>query len=85
MFYKTIKKYLAAIRYTPLHPQWFAYRNERVHHQQIGQQITGTVLDIGCADQYMKAYTQNHAYIGLDYYQTAKYWYGTSTLSTKYK
>jgi hypothetical protein len=77
MFYQKIKKNLAKIRHTPFHPQWFAYRNEHQHNNQIGKQAIGTVLDIGCADQYIKTYIQNHNYIGLDYYQTATNWYGT--------
>ncbi|MBE9562809.1 MAG: class I SAM-dependent methyltransferase [Proteobacteria bacterium] len=77
MLYQNIKKTLAKIRHTPFHPQWFAYRNEYQYNNQISTQVTGTVLDIGCADQYIKAYVKNHNYIGLDYYQTAKNWYGT--------
>jgi len=78
MLYKILKKTLAKIRRTPFHPQWFVYRNEHWHHSQIGKQVAGTVLDIGCADQYIKTYIQaNHNYIGLDYYQTAVHWYAT--------
>ncbi|MDM8561059.1 class I SAM-dependent methyltransferase [Candidatus Parabeggiatoa sp. HSG14] len=77
MFYRNIKKTLAKIRHTPLHPQWIVYRNEHQYHSQIGEQVTGTVLDIGCADQHIKKYIQNSNYIGLDYYQTATHWYGT--------
>jgi len=78
MFYQKIKKSLAKVRHTPFHPQWFAYRNEREYNSQIGKQVIGMVLDIGCADQYIKTYIKkNHYYIGLDYYQTATNWYGT--------
>jgi ubiquinone/menaquinone biosynthesis C-methylase UbiE len=78
MFYQRLKKILTKIRHTPLHPQWFVYRNEHWHLTQIGKQVQGIVLDIGCANQYFKHYIQtNHEYIGLDYYQTATQWYAT--------
>ncbi|MCK5524809.1 MAG: class I SAM-dependent methyltransferase [Thiomargarita sp.] len=78
MLYPKLKKALAKIRKLPLHPQWFTYRNEDWHCTKIGEQVAGTVLDIGCANQYMKSYIKaNHNYIGLDYYQTAVNWYDT--------
>jgi SAM-dependent methyltransferase len=78
MYYRNIKQALKKIRRTPLHPQWLVYRHEHWQHIQIGKQVQGTVLDIGCADKYIKAYIQaNHNYIGLDYYQTAVHWYAT--------
>ena len=78
MLYRRLKKTLAKIRRTPLHPQWFVYRYEHQHHTQIGKLVAGTVLDIGCADQYIRHYIQaDHDYIGLDYYQTATQWYAT--------
>jgi SAM-dependent methyltransferase len=78
MLYPKLRKALAKIRTSPLHPQWFTYRDEHWHRLQIGQQVAGTVLDIGCANQSMKPYIQaNHNYIGLDYYQTAVHWYAS--------
>jgi ubiquinone/menaquinone biosynthesis C-methylase UbiE len=76
--YQTLKKILAKIRRLPLHPQWFAFRHEVQQYLDIGQQVTGRVLDIGCANQYMKTYLRAASdYIGLDYYQTAVQWYAT--------
>lgn len=78
MLYRMLKKTLAKIRHTPLHPQWFSFRNEHWHKIQIGRQVEGTVLDIGCTDQYIETFIEaNHYYIGLDYYQTATHWYAT--------
>jgi SAM-dependent methyltransferase len=78
MLYPRLKKALAKIRKLPLHPQWFTYLHEEWHRTQIGEKIAGTVLDIGCANQYMKTYIKaKHNYIGLDYYQTAVNWYAT--------
>lgn len=80
MNYQTLKKTLAKIRHIPLHPQWLVYRNEHEHYRQIGKQVAGIVLDIGCADQFAKTYLQNpHYYIGLDYHETAT-WYATQPM-----
>ncbi len=78
MPFQKLKKFLSKLRYLPLHPQWFVFLNAKKHYQAIGQQATGVVLDIGCADQYMKHYiSSEHTYIGLDYYQTSTQWYKT--------
>ena len=63
---------------TPLHPQWFAVREEPQIFRSIGQEISGEVLDIGCADQRIAAYLPTGTrYTGLDYFQTASFWYHT--------
>jgi SAM-dependent methyltransferase len=69
---------LKGIRHTFLHPQWFVYKDNQKHIKEIGKVISGRVLDIGCADQYIKQYLTNSCvYVGLDYYQTATEWYHT--------
>ena len=78
MNYRVLKQTLSVLRYYPIHPQWFAYRRSETNCREIGQQSTGTVLDIGCMDQYMQTYlAPEQKYIGLDYYQTALNWYTT--------
>jgi SAM-dependent methyltransferase len=78
MNYRTIKQLLATIRHFPVHPQWFAYRGESQNHREIAARLTGTILDIGCANQYIRPLlTADHHYVGLDYYDTALYWYQT--------
>ena len=78
MNYLFIKKLLKRVKYTCLHPQWFVYKGNCRHHQEIGSHVNGKVLDIGCADQYIRQYLPVSAeYIGLDYYQTATEWYNT--------
>lgn len=75
---KRLKKIFSKIRKTPFHPQWFIYINDERYSQEIGAQARGVVLDVGCANQYMKKYiAQSDNYIGLDYYQTATQWYQT--------
>jgi hypothetical protein len=72
MYYQKLKKTLSIIRKTPFHPQWFACLHETSFFRSIGEQAQGIILDIGCADQYIKHYIPlNQDYIGLDYYQTA--------------
>lgn len=78
MDYRDFKRILAQIRHLPFHPQWFAYRREQQQRVQIGEQVQGIVVDIGCADKSIEKYLKNVVYyIGLDYYQTAVNWYTT--------
>jgi SAM-dependent methyltransferase len=78
MQYPALRNRLARWRGTPLHPQWHILRNEVEFLAQIGRNLHGIVLDIGCADKnparFIPAGTR---YIGLDYYETATRWYGT--------
>ncbi len=77
-FYSSFKKKLATLRYWPVHPQWLIYRRERSYRRQLAQQVSGHLLDIGCADQAIRQGLPDTChYIGLDYYQTATQWYST--------
>ncbi len=76
--YRRVKQLFATLRHFPLHPQWFAYRAERQNHREIAAYLSGVIVDIGCADQYMRSLIHaDHHYIGLDYYDTATHWYQT--------
>ncbi|SEH07141.1 class I SAM-dependent methyltransferase [Candidatus Venteria ishoeyi] len=78
MNFRRIKKYLAKLRQWPVHPQWLIFYQAKTRYREIGTQTKGTVLDIGCADQYMKKYlSPQQSYFSLDYYQTAVRWYQT--------
>lgn len=72
-----LKKLLAKLRRWPLHPQWFAYRQEVTYYRSLSSQLQGRVLDIGCTNQFLKTYLPQVDYLGLDYYQTAVHWYTT--------
>jgi SAM-dependent methyltransferase len=62
-----------ALRYTPLHPQFFAYRYERLRYQIAGAACTGKVLDIGCGRQPLRPFfNADCEYHGLDYPETGK-------------
>ncbi len=69
---------LDRLKATPLHPQWFAFLREETHLRDTCADLTGTVLDIGCAEQKPCSYLRNDAmYVGLDYLDTATEWYNT--------
>ncbi|MEZ5673184.1 MAG: class I SAM-dependent methyltransferase [Thiotrichaceae bacterium] len=78
MNYRILKQAFAKIRHFPVQPQWFAYRDEQQNHREIAAQLAGVIVDIGCADQYMRPLINaEHHYVGLDYYDTATNWYQT--------
>ncbi len=73
-----IRQLAASLRNTPLHPQWFAFFREERSLRTTCKSLTGVVLDIGCADGKPRGHLSADAqYVGLDYYSTAKDWYGT--------
>ena len=64
---------LHGLRYTPLHPQWFAYRYERRRHKEVGRSTNGRVLDIGCGRQPLMGHLHpSCTYFGLDYLPTGQ-------------
>ncbi|MDA0706625.1 MAG: class I SAM-dependent methyltransferase [Proteobacteria bacterium] len=72
------REFLAGLRNTPLHPQWFAFFREQRSLREVCKDLTGLVLDIGCADAKPKRHLSAAArYVGVDYYSTARSWYGT--------
>lgn len=74
-----VRSFISLLKYTPLHPQWHTLRHDKSLLEQIcGLCTSGSVLDIGCGDQAARMkLNPGCRYIGLDYYETAKYWYGT--------
>ncbi|MBM4201875.1 MAG: class I SAM-dependent methyltransferase [Gammaproteobacteria bacterium] len=56
------------VRYTPLHPQWFAFLDERRRLRWAAERARGVVLDIGCADQRIEPLIPSgcDVYFGLD-------------------
>jgi SAM-dependent methyltransferase len=72
-------RFLASgLRKTPLHPQWFAFFREKKKLKATCANLSGWVLDIGCADAKPRRQLNRDAhYIGVDYYSTATDWYDT--------
>jgi len=76
--YYKFKKIFFNIRYTPIHPQWLAYKHDLQKFTLINKWARGLVVDIGCSDKHISKYlSSNTEYIGLDYYTTASQWYQT--------
>lgn len=74
----SLRKLAAALRKTPLHPQWFAFFREERNLERSCASLTGTILDVGCAQGKPRRYLPAGAnYVGLDYFYTATEWYGT--------
>lgn len=68
---KRIRTLFHCLRYTPLHPQWFAYRSERKRHMSISRAVKGRILDIGCGRQSIAQFISSSCeYISLDYPST---------------
>jgi hypothetical protein len=42
-----LRKIMAPLERTPLHPQWLVFRNSRRILRNIGEKFSGAVLDIG--------------------------------------
>lgn len=67
-----------ALRNTPFHPQWFAFFRESTFLKKCCSDLSGVVLDIGCADGKPRQFLPGGVtYIGADYMPTAMQWYGT--------
>lgn len=67
---------LSPLRRSFLHPQWLVFRCEERKLDALGEVMTGTVVDIGCAEQKPRTRAPSGCrYIGLDYYLTATQWY----------
>jgi SAM-dependent methyltransferase len=73
-----LKSILSILRNTPLHPQWFAFFREARNLRRTCANLSGVVLDVGCAEAHPRHLLPEGArYIGVDYFVTAKDWYGT--------
>lgn len=73
-----IRKLGSHLERTPIHPQWFAFLRERRNLRATCEQLSGIVLDVGCAESHPRRYLPPAAdYVGIDYYDTAVEWYGT--------
>lgn len=76
---RKIKKLLAPLSQTPLHPQWLAGQGRKrlkTYLKTIGK--NKVVLDVGCSNKWpQKIIPITCSYIGLDYLETAEQWYNT--------
>ena len=74
-----IKKIFDFIKTTPLHPQWFAFKNQKANLFNIAHLLEGNILDIGCGQKLIEQYMSSSCrYIALDYFRTSVEWYGSN-------
>ncbi len=63
-----MKRWLAPLQGTPLHPQWLVLRAEEAAGNAVRQAATGEVLDVGCGDRWVeRCLSANARYVGLDF------------------
>jgi SAM-dependent methyltransferase len=74
-----LRRFVAPLRATPLHPQWFVARAEARIRGRLAASCTGMVVDVGCASMAMAAHlpASRCRYLGLDYPATAQSMYRT--------
>lgn len=66
------------LKKTPLHPQWFIFRNEGRALGEVASYMRGLTLDIGCAGQRLRPLLRSDCwYVGLDYLPMVSDRYGT--------
>lgn len=76
MSLQALRKLIAPLRRTPLHPQWLLGGSDATI-RDVRLAAKGRVLDIGCADRRIESHLPAGCeYIGLDYYATGKLLYG---------
>lgn len=65
---RNLRRWLAPLRGCPLHPQWLLLRGERERVREQAASLSGTVVDIGCGDGWLRhCLAPGSRYIGLDY------------------
>lgn len=75
---RRLRRWAHALRHSPLHPQWFAFRYKELAARGCAEQAQGDVLDIGCADGALRERLDAAVrYTGLDYPATASGLYRT--------
>jgi SAM-dependent methyltransferase len=67
-----LRSALRYVRHTPLHPQWLL-DDRKIFVDWAVAHARGVVLDIGCADQWIKPHLHGATrYIGVDYWDTGQ-------------
>lgn len=80
MKHSRLRRTLAVLGRTPLHPQWFVLRPDEGLERLLSQ-CGGTVLDVGCGEQkHVAALPEDCDYVGLDYPTTSAWYQGTPGL-----
>ena len=68
-----IRSWLQPLRGTPLHPQWFSFRDEIGWLRHWAGHARGVVVDVGCGRQRIRPFLDPSCrYVGTDFYATAR-------------
>jgi SAM-dependent methyltransferase len=71
-----LRRLMARVKSTPLHPQWLLGDTSLVA-QWVLKNASGTVLDVGCADRWLEKHLQATCrYLAVDYPPTGSQLYG---------
>ena len=71
-----LRRWIGRLRHTPFHPQW-PLESPRSTGSWTNRQATGLVLDVGCADSWIRPYLpESCQYVSLDYPITGAMMYG---------
>ncbi len=63
-----LRRVLAFLKKTPLHPQWLVFKDAGRQKQTLANKIHGRLLDIGCGNKPLSRFLDTSVeYIGLDY------------------
>lgn len=77
MLAPTLRRALAMLRRTPLHPQWLLGARKQTA-VLVAAEARGVVLDVGCADRWVEQLLPPEChYIGIDYLVTGRDMYGS--------
>jgi SAM-dependent methyltransferase len=72
----SLRRLMDPLKGTPLHPQWFVFREQSAHLQQVASWSGRRVLDVGAGEQKIRSFLRaGTCYTSLDYYFTASEWY----------
>ena len=73
-----LRRWAHALRHSPLHPQWHAFRYKERAARDAAAAARGALLDVGCADGHLRRRLGGSVgYTGLDFPGTATDLYGT--------
>lgn len=73
---KNLLKFLMA---TPFHPQWLSRQSGALKSTLENISAGSNVLDVGCNDRWVRDFLPDSSkYMGLDYWDTARDWYGAT-------
>jgi SAM-dependent methyltransferase len=72
----SLRRLMDPLKGTPLHPQWFVFREQSAHLKQVASWSGRHVLDVGAGEQKIRKFLEpTTRYTSLDYYFTSVEWY----------